>query len=225
MGDLAEIVSNFKDMAVAIRSATCYASGIRPIDMASRLRSAIDAQGFGESMATECAKLLDAMQTRAGDSYGIITKLGQSAMQNRPALVSASFPLCRTVGSGAFWSCAALTSVYIPECVSIGENAFLSCAALRSLYLPKAESIGPTAFRSCCNLVSLYVFSPAVCQLGASAFWSTPIGGYSTSAKQFGSVYVRPSLVEAFKAATNWALISSRIVGMATDPVTGQTYS
>jgi len=50
--------------------------------------------------------------------------------------------------------------------------------------------------------------------LGLSAFASTPIGGYSDSAGQYGSVYVPASLYSSFLTANNWSLISSRIASV-----------
>ena len=53
----------------------------------------------------------------------------------------------------------------------------------------------------------------SVCQLlNSSAFYSTPIGGYSAEAGTYGSIYVPSSLVASYKAATNWTYFSSRIV-------------
>ncbi len=77
------------------------------------------------------------------------------------------------------------------------------------------SSIGGSAFGSCYNLIRLYLTSvTAVPSLGTYAFSSTPIGGYSASAGQYGSVYVPTSLVDAFKVATNWSSIADRIVGV-----------
>jgi hypothetical protein len=71
------------------------------------------------------------------------------------------------------------------------------------------------AFSGCVRLISLYLTSVSrVPTLGTSVFTSTPIGGYTTDAGQYGSVYVPMSLVDAFKTATNWSFISARIVGM-----------
>jgi hypothetical protein len=73
--------------------------------------------------------------------------------------------------------------------------------------------IGSYAFRSCYKLVSLYLTGvTAVPTLSASAFVSTPIGGYTASAGKYGSIYVPSSLVASFKAAANWSSVSARIV-------------
>jgi hypothetical protein len=50
--------------------------------------------------------------------------------------------------------------------------------------------------------------------LSTNVFDSTPIGGYSTSAGQYGSVYVPASLYNDFIVAENWSSISSRIVSV-----------
>jgi hypothetical protein len=48
----------------------------------------------------------------------------------------------------------------------------------------------------------------------SNAFSSTPIGGYSTSAGTYGSIYVPTSLLTSYKNATNWTYFSSRFVGI-----------
>jgi hypothetical protein len=53
-----------------------------------------------------------------------------------------------------------------------------------------------------------------VTALGTNPFTSTPIGGYSAVAGQYGSVFVPASLLTAFQTATNWSSIASRIVGV-----------
>jgi hypothetical protein len=59
----------------------------------------------------------------------------------------------------------------------------------------------------------LYLTGSSVCALAHSnAFSSTPIGGYSTSAGTYGSIYVPASLIDAYKTATNWTYFSSRFV-------------
>ena len=66
---------------------------------------------------------------------------------------------------------------------------------------------------SCYNLISLNLAEvSSVPTLGTGAFTSTPIGGYSTSAGQYGSVYVPSSLYNDFLIAPNWSNISSRIL-------------
>ena len=103
-----------------------------------------------------------------------------------------------------------------PNCTTIDNYAFNKCTSLRFLYIPACTSIGSYVFQSCYRLVELYVGigQSVVPTLGSFAFLSTPIGGYSTVAGQYGSVYVPASLYNSFLTAQNWSSIASRIVGV-----------
>ena len=97
---------------------------------------------------------------------------------------------------------------------SIGPGAFAYCFSLTSVSFPVCTYIGSYAFRYCYNLISLTLGGSTVCSLPYSnAFTPTPIGGYSTSAGRYGSIYVPASLLASYKAATNWSYFSSRFVG------------
>ena len=97
---------------------------------------------------------------------------------------------------------------------TIGNCAFAYCSRLTSVSFPACTSIGSYAFRSCFNLISLTLGAPSVCSLPYSnAFVSTPIGGYSASAGQYGSIFVPASLLASYKSAKNWSYFSSRFGG------------
>jgi hypothetical protein len=119
------------------------------------------------------------------------------------------------VGGYAFAGCEALTDINLPACTSVDEAAFEDCTSLTAVSLPVCTSLGKDVFENCNNLTSLYLTSvSSVPTLGSSAFKSTPIGGYSASAGQYGSVFVPASLLTAFQSAPNWSSISSRMVGL-----------
>lgn len=125
------------------------------------------------------------------------------------------FPICSRIASNAFSSCRRLTSINFPEVLLIESNAFRSCSSLTTASFPICNNISNNAFSGCYNLISLYLNSvSSVPSLGTSVFNSTPIGGYSTSAGQYGSVYVPASLYSSFLTATNWSSISARIVSI-----------
>ena len=108
-----------------------------------------------------------------------------------------------------------LTSYTNNRVTTIGSYAFYSCTSLTTVSFPNATSIGGYAFCGCYNLKSLYLTGSSVCKLSASnAFSSTPIGGYSASARTYGSIYVPTSLLTSYKTATNWTYFSSRFVGI-----------
>lgn len=128
---------------------------------------------------------------------------------------------CSRIQSTAFDFCTHLTSVSFPNCESIGNTAFRSCSALTQLSLPKCSYLGNTVFQQCYNLKELYLYSTKIPQLSHSnAFSSTPIAGYTTSTGgQLGSIYVRSTLYESFKAATNWTYYADRFVSVPDEEI------
>lgn len=138
------------------------------------------------------------------------------AFQYCGSLTTASFSNCISINNYAFRNCYNLATVSFPKCTSIGTYVFRDCSALAIINLPNCSNISTNAFRNCYNLLSLYLNSvSSVTNLGTSAFYSTPIGGYTTSTGGlYGSVFVPSSLYSSFITATNWASISARIVSV-----------
>lgn len=119
-----------------------------------------------------------------------------------------------TINASAFGYCSLMT-ISFPNCTYVGSNAFIGCSYLTEIILPKIQSISGSAFQSCYNLISVNLAQvTSVPALSTRVFSSTPIGGYSASAGQYGSVFVPASLYNSFITATNWAAISSRIVSV-----------
>ncbi|MBR2697213.1 MAG: leucine-rich repeat domain-containing protein [Clostridia bacterium] len=162
---------------------------------------------IGTYAFTYCTKLTAA-------SFPACTSIGASAFYNCTSLTTVSFPACTFIGTSAFTYCTKLTAASFPACTTIGSGAFYSCFSLSTASFPACTTIRNSAFRSCTRLISLYLMGSSVATLGTSAFASTPIGGYSATAGQYGSVFVPQSLLASYQAATNWASIASRIVGV-----------
>ena len=148
-------------------------------------------------------------------SFPVCTDIGSNAFYQCTSLTSVSFPVCTDIGKTAFYQCIKLISVNFPMCANIGSSAFYNCTKLTTADFPLATTIDSKAFYCCYNLKSLYLTNSVVCTLSNSnAFTSTPIGGYSTSAGTYGSIYVPASLVVAYKSATNWVTYSNRITAI-----------
>lgn len=144
-----------------------------------------------------------------------VTIIGDHAFNDCRNLTTANFPAATTIGSYAFYSCSNLTTVSFPAATSISINAFYDCRSLTTVSFPVATIIYSSAFYRCYNLKSLYLTGSNLCKLSKSnAFESTPIGGYSTSAGTYGSIYVPTSLLTSYQKATNWTYFSSRFVGI-----------
>ena len=130
-------------------------------------------------------------------------------------LTTISFPNCTNIGSYAFGYCTNLTTISFPNCTNIGNYAFVSCTNLTTAYFFSHQSIASCVFMRCYCLKSIYFLGSSVGTLSVSAFTSTPISNYSIyNNNEYGSIYVRASLLASFKTATNWSVYSARMVGL-----------
>lgn len=112
-----------------------------------------------------------------------------------------------TVGSYAFFQCNALVEVDIPNCKTLSSAAFQYCGSLRKVN-SAAEAIGVELFRRGCGSMDTFILRNAekVASLADKAgFNNTKIGSGT------GYIYVPKSLVDSYKAATNWSTLSAQI--------------
>lgn len=144
------------------------------------------------------------------------TTVGMSAFGSCYKLLNLSLPQCTSVANYAIARCSVIESLNLPACQSIGVSAFRECTKLATVSLPAAKSIPAGTFSKCFHLKSLYLTGSILCTLANSnAFNSTPIGGYSASAKAYGTIYVPASMLASYQAATNWTYFSSRMVPLS----------
>ena len=99
------------------------------------------------------------------------------------------------------------------------RNYFLyQCKTVKSVSFPNATSIGDSAFYMCSKLAEVVIgtnSSTSICTLSStSAFSSTVIATSTTD----GFIYVADSLVDQYKAATNWSTYASKIKGISELP-------
>lgn len=146
-------------------------------------------------------------------SFPACTSIGATAFGSCKNLQTANFPVLRSVvNNSCFVDCIALTSVSFPLLTGIPCSFFNGCNSLSVASFPSCKDILNYAFAKCYNLLSLYLLSSIVPRLSnRNAFSSTPISDYTTSTGGvYGSIIVQASMLDAFKAATNWSLYSSR---------------
>lgn len=131
-------------------------------------------------------------------------------------LSDVSLPNLSACAGGTFYSCHGLTSIYLPKVSYLSTTTFAYCSYLTAAYFPMLNKISSTyTFRNCLRLISLYLLSTTMVTLTSRlAFTSTPLSNYSTTAGQWGSIYVRQSLLATYLANTNWASFSARLVGL-----------
>ena len=142
-----------------------------------------------------------------------------NAFSHCKRLASISFPICSYIGVSAFFNCQTLTSVSFPACTSMENGAFRSCTRLTSADFGGNSTVSKcviysSVFLSCKSLTNLTLRYSIVATLSnINTFTDTPMS-LSTLTGSFGSIYVPLSLVDAYKAATNWATYADRITAI-----------
>ena len=139
-----------------------------------------------------------------------VTKIGTNVFHDCYPLASITIPDGVTsIGSDVFGDCFSLTSVTILNGVTrISDSMFYVCFSLASVTIPNSvTSIGSEAFYAC-NGVAFYDFSnhtsvPTLAN--TSAF---------TGIAADCQIRVPASLVDEWKAATNWSTYADYIVGV-----------
>lgn len=108
-----------------------------------------------------------------------------------------------SIGEYAFSQCTSLTSVTIGNSVTnIGRQTFYGCTILTSIRIPNSvTTIDANAFNQCTGLTSITINATTPPTLGINAFANT----------NDCPIYVPAASVNAYKTATNWSSLASRI--------------
>ena len=155
-----------------------------------------------------------------------VATINREAFRGCSALENFNFSNVTTIGHYAF-DVTKFTSLYLPKCTSVGESAFASCTSLRKV-TKLAGSIGKLEYDYCTSLEildvhqataidwnvnrankkfkALVIRTPSVCSAASSDILGN---GCFTSGTAYA--YVPATLVDSYKAATNWSAISSQI--------------
>jgi hypothetical protein len=168
--------------------------------------------------------LLDGSVTEITSNVG---KLRQNGLRDATTVKSLSLPLATILGSNCCYGCKGLESVSIPSALRLEGNCFQNCTALTEISVPSATYFSNSNFTGCTKLkkADFGVSVPSVmaatfngCTVfdclvlrntklvtlaNVNAFGSTPFASGGTG----GTVYVSSSLIESYKAATNWATL------------------
>ena len=151
--------------------------------------------------------------------------------------------ILKNIPNSVFYSCGALTMIDLPSVTSIRVNAFRNCGNLQIARLISATVIETSAFESCgklryvelgaanlgqwafygCGIKALVMRHEGSCPgLNAQTFQATAI------ASGTGYIYVPRSMVEQYKAATNWSAYAGQIRALedytVDGTVTGELY-
>ena len=139
-----------------------------------------------------------------------VTSIVEGTFNYCHSLASITIPNGVTsIGHAAFEHCYSLASITIPNSVtSIGSQTFHNCYSLASITIPNGvTSIGNNAFNSCYG-VAFYDFTD---------YTSVPTLANTNAFTKISvdcQIRVPASLVDEWKAATNWSTYASYIVGV-----------
>ncbi|MBO7080364.1 MAG: leucine-rich repeat domain-containing protein [Bacilli bacterium] len=128
-------------------------------------------------------------------------EIGSYAFADCRSLTTAIFPECDIIGLCAFYNCYNLSIISFPKSTLLSNYAFYSCSKLTMATFSKCSHIYSSVFTFCVSLFSLYLLTSSIPTLSdTSTFYSTPISTYGSIR---GSIFVKASLLTAFKTATN----------------------
>lgn len=155
-----------------------------------------------------------------------VTAVAAYACDGCKRLEEVSLPLVQTIGDYAFRDCVWLEEIDTAHLTTIGAYAFddssletetypnvltVGTGAFRDAAMQKADfekvtSIGANAFYGIYDLYTLIIRTPTVCKLvNKNAFTDAAV------AEGEGYIYVPSSLVDSYKAATNWSTYADQI--------------
>ena len=161
------------------------------------------------------------------------TKAGPYGFAEQAQLTTVSMPEVTNIANHCFQDCRKLTSIYFPKLVVLLYNAFRNCSSLAEFVsgesfdsridnstfegctsLTKADfkHINNSGFGyyslACANLVTLIIRNTDAVPPADS----TIFGAKTTKMnKGEGYIYVPASMVDAYKAATNWSSFADQI--------------
>ena len=143
-----------------------------------------------------------------------VTSTGTGTFLTCVSLISVNMPALTNTGSGCFSGCSRARDYSLSALKIVSTYAFGMNYSLSTITLSAATNIYANAFRACSKLESLYLpGSTQVALSSTTAFASSPMS-VSTLISKFGSIYVPSSMVDAYKAATNWATYKNRITAI-----------
>ena len=137
-----------------------------------------------------------------------VSKIGEQAFGHCRNLADFDFSSVETIDTQAFEGCDAFTSCTLNVAKTINDYAFRYCNYLKNISLPELAEIGYGVFTGCDNLEYIKIGSQDS-TIVATANFGNPISDYEdyTCPK----IYVADSLIDEYRNATNWNLISDNI--------------
>lgn len=141
-------------------------------------------------------------------SAPMVTSAANSPMQNSPNITKVYLPSLEESLSNLCRDCESLTSIHLPKIKILGGSAFSGCIALQTIRLgADIESLGAYVFNcgSSDKKTTIIIEATTPPALDAGAF------NTSTYLTTIAKIVVPKGCGNAYKIATNWALVASII--------------
>lgn len=227
--DSAALDAELGGIADAIRAQTGGEEPLALEEMASAIGSIKNADDyFADVLNKKVAHLVNHKVTAA---------LPANFQSGNNSLVTVDLPNSTGVGESAFANCKNLTDVNLNSAKTLAASVFSSTLALKTAYFPDVETItgwgylfnasnvekviflkltskfGPGDFNNCRKLVALVLGADVVVPLSATnTFTNTPINNGT------GYIYVRASLLDAYRSSSNWSVFSAQFRAIEDHP-------
>ena len=151
-----------------------------------------------------------------------LTDIQANSFRYMPVLESVDFTALQTITANTFKNIStapntALTRLDLPAIVTINANTLQYFTALKRVNIGANISDIKSGVLSYCTALHLLVFDPnisAVPTLGSSAF----LTGTDIKDGTTGKIVVPDALLTAWKEATNWSSLATRITGYSNIP-------
>lgn len=164
----------------------------------------IGVTSIGEYAFSYCHSL------ESADIPDSVVSIGAYAFRNCYGLREIDFPSGLTsISDYTYQGCYNLTSIDIPSTVtSIGNGAFHSCYGLTSVRIPAAvRSIGDSAFLNCYGVSEYHIEATTPPTLASTNAFT----GMASDCVIYVPRSTNQTVLNAYKAATNWVTYASRM--------------
>lgn len=141
-------------------------------------------------------------------SAPMVTYAANSPLQNSPNITNVYLPRLEETLSNLCRDCISLTNIHLPKVKNLGSSAFSGCTELQTIRIgADIENIGGYTFTcgSSTTKTTIIIEATTPPVLDASAF------NTSTYKNTIAKIVVPKGCGNAYKTATNWAIVSSII--------------
>ena len=219
------------DIADAINAKTGGSSAMTPAQMVTAIGSISGGGDPWEKMISFMRNELTSIPALDG-----VTSVGAGMFQSCSRLTSFDFSNITYIGQSAFYGAGLSGVVVLPKAVNIINTAFRGNPFTKIIFKGGLLRIDASVFEGCNRLEVIDAKMTSSIGINSGTFYNTqslsamilrqnflcPIFGAFPSScglRTSGNIYVPASLVDSYKAATNWSTYADRIL-----PIEGSIY-